>query len=272
MNFNWVLDSVVGQLPAAEPDRCAISFDGRVRMTYGDLRARSLRYARGMRDLGLKQGDRLGMLMLTDADYVPLYLAATRLGVITVRMNFRLPPADIAFTLGDSGCSVVIAHSSLLEKIEPIRAEANVRTYVAIPDSDDPLPDWTEPFEAIQGQTELEIEEAPRLTEEDPMALIYTSGTTGTPKGAIWNHGTTLATAKAQAMRWGFSEDTVGSVPGPLYHVGGFEAIIAPMLLVHGKGVYLSTSGFSVEHMLDVVRDEGVTDMLCFSFFLHDML
>jgi acyl-CoA synthetase (AMP-forming)/AMP-acid ligase II len=103
VNFNWVLDSVVGQLPVSEPDRCAFSFDGQVSMTYRELREQSLRYARAMRGLGMKQGDRLGMLMLNDAEYVPLYLAATRLGVISVRMNFRLAPAEIGFILNDSG-------------------------------------------------------------------------------------------------------------------------------------------------------------------------
>jgi fatty-acyl-CoA synthase len=183
-----------------------------------------------------------------------------------------LAPAEIGFILNDSGCSVVIAHSSLLAKLEPVRADVPVQTYVVLPDSDDAIPAWAQPFDVLQGQDELPIEEAPQLTEADPMALIYTSGTTGTPKGAIWTHGTTLGTSMVQALRWGFSEDSVGSVPGPLYHVGGFEAVIAPMLLVHGKAVYLSTSGFSVDHMLDVIRAEDVTDMLCFSFFLHDML
>src|SRR4051794_5188486 len=111
LNFNWVLDSVVDRLPASVPDRRALSFDGRMHMTYGELRAASLRYARALRALGLRQGDRLGFLLLNDPEYVPLYLAATRLGLITVRLNFRLAPAEIGFILADSGCSALIVHS-----------------------------------------------------------------------------------------------------------------------------------------------------------------
>jgi fatty-acyl-CoA synthase len=272
VNFNWVLDSVADQIPAADRDSCALSYDGSVSITYGELRAQSLRYARAMHELGLRKGDRLGLLMYNDPEYFPLYLAAARLGVITVRLNFRLAPAEIAFILTDSGCNALVAHSSLLGTVGAVRNEVGVGTYIVLPDSEDPIPDWAKPFDALQGTDELSPEDAPRLTAEDPLSLVYTSGTTGRPKGAIWTHGNTLATATAQSLRWGFSESTVGLVPGPLYHVGGLEAILAPMLLVHGKGVYLSSRGFTVEHMLDVIRAEEVTDSLSFSFHLHEIL
>ncbi len=272
MNFNWVLDSAVDQIPAAERDCVALSFDGQVRMTYGELREQSLRYANGLRDLGLGKGDRLALLMYNDADYLALYFAAARLGVITVRLNFRLAPAELSFILADSGCAVAIVHSSLVEKVAPVREEAGVRTYVVLQDSDHPAPDWAEPFELLQGKVELTPEDAPDVTASDAMALIYTSGTTGRPKGAIWTHGNTLATATAQALRWQFSADTVALVPGPLYHVGGFEAVLAPVMIMHGKGVYLGSRGFTVDRLLEAVRDDEVTDCLIFSFNLHELL
>jgi fatty-acyl-CoA synthase len=271
MNFNWVLDSVVDQVPVSSPDKIALSFDAQVRVTYGELRERSLRYAQGMRELGLQKGDRLALLLFNDAEYVPLYLAAARLGVITVRLNFRLAPAEIGFILGDSGASAAIVHSSLLAKVEPMR-RAGVDSYVVLPDSDDRAPDWALPFEVLQAKEPLAPEDAPEVSAEDAIALIYTSGTTGSPKGAIWTHGSTLAAATAQALRWQFSEDTVALVPGPLYHVAGFESLISPVLLMHGKGVYLASSGFTVERRLDVVREEHVTDCLIFSFQLNELL
>jgi len=139
MNFNWVLDSVADQVPVSSADKRALSFDARVRMSYDELREQSLRYAEAMRQIGLRKGDRLALLMYNDADYVPLYLAAARLGVIAVRLNFRLAPAEIGFILGDSGASVAIVHSSMLAKVEQVR-RAGVGTYVVLPDSDDPAP------------------------------------------------------------------------------------------------------------------------------------
>ncbi|HEX2316466.1 MAG TPA: AMP-binding protein [Thermomonospora sp.] len=272
MNFTWVLDSVVGQVPVADRDRVALSFDGRVRLTYGDLHDRTLRYARALRDLGLTKGDRLGLLLFNDAEYVPLYLAAARLGVITVRLNFRLASPELAFILADSGASVLIVHGSLAEKVAPIRDQVGVATYVVLPDTEDPVPSWARPFEALRGAEPLAPEELPEVTADDPMGLLYTSGTTGTPKGAVWTHGNTLGIATSQALRWRFSEDTVGLVPGPLYHGGAFEAIVAPALLMHGTGVVLPSRGFTVAQLLEVLREERVTDCLLFPFMLDELL
>jgi fatty-acyl-CoA synthase len=271
MNFNWVLDSVADQVPVASADKPALGFNAQASMTYRELREQSLRYAEAMRELGLRKGDRLALLMYNDADYVPLYLAAARLGVITVRLNFRLAPAEIGFILGDSSASVAIIHSSLLAKAEQVR-RAGVATYVVLPDSDDPVPDWAVPFDALRGREPLATEDAPEVAADDAIALIYTSGTTGSPKGAIWTHGNTLAAATAQALRWQFSEDTVALVPGPLYHVAGFESLISAALLMHGKGIHLASRGLTVERVLDVVREEQVTDCLVFTFQLSEIL
>jgi fatty-acyl-CoA synthase len=107
---------------------------------------------------------------------------------------------------------------------------------------------------------------------DDPISLLYTSGTTGLPKGALWSHANTVGSATLQALKWRFSPDTVALVPGPLYHAGGFEAVTAPVLLVHGTAVCLPSGSFTVEHLLDVIATEQVTDCLLFSFMLNEML
>jgi fatty-acyl-CoA synthase len=211
-------------------------------------------------------------MLLNDSEYIPLYFAAMRLGVITVRLNFRLAPAELKFILTDSGCKAVIIHSSLLEKVEPVREETGVDTFVVRPDSSREIPTWAQPFDVLLGRDPLTQADQPAVTEDDPMALLYTSGTTGLPKGAIWTHGNTLGGATMQALRWGFSPDTVALVPGPLYHAGGFEAVTAPALLVHGTAVCLPSGKFSVEHLIEVLDQEQVTDCLFFSFMLNDLL
>jgi acyl-coenzyme A synthetase/AMP-(fatty) acid ligase len=46
LTVNRILDSVVDQIPQGRPDRIAVSFDGRERITYAELREKSLRYAK----------------------------------------------------------------------------------------------------------------------------------------------------------------------------------------------------------------------------------
>ncbi|MDI2031767.1 AMP-binding protein [Saccharopolyspora sp. TS4A08] len=270
MSFNWVLDSAVAQIPTAGSENVALSFDGRDRLTYRELREKSMRYAQGLRDLGLAEGDRLGLLLYNDPEYLPLCFAAMRLGVILVRLNFRLAPTELEFILNDSGSKALIVHSSLLESVEPIRETIDVETFVVLPDSDRELPPWSLPFDVVRDKPVLE--KWLDIGDDHGIALIYTSGTTGLPKGALWNHGNTVGTATLQALKWSFSPRTVALVPGPLYHAGGFEAVTAPALLSHGRAVSLPSGNFSIEHLLDVIRAEGVTDCLLFAFMLNDML
>jgi fatty-acyl-CoA synthase len=270
--FNRILDAVVDQIPQGRPDQIAVSFDGRERITYAELREKSVRYAGALRDLGLTKGDRLGLMLLNDPEYIPLYLAAMRLGVICVRLNFRLAPEELKFILTDSGCQALITHGSLLAKVEPVREQAGVAEFVVRQDSDHPVPPWARPFEVLLDTSPVDPAGMPAITEEDPVALLYTSGTTGLPKGAIWTHGNIVGAATMQALRWQFSPRTVALVPGPLYHAAGFEAVTAPVLLVHGTAVCLESGNFSVEHLLAVLNREQVTDCLFFSFMLNELL
>jgi acyl-CoA synthetase (AMP-forming)/AMP-acid ligase II len=261
---------VVDQIPAGGRDRLAVVFDGRERFTNEQLLDSSLRYARALRELGLGTGDRLGLMLYNDAEYLPLYFAAMRLGLIAVRLNFRLAPAELRFILNDSGCRAVIIHSSLLAKVEPVRAELSVETFIVRTDSEHETPEWARPFEVLRGREPLT--DAPEIVAADPMSLLYTSGTTGLPKGALWSHANTLVAATTQSLRWRFSPQTVALVPGPLYHAGAFEAVTAPALLMHGTVVTLASGNFTVEHLLEVIEREQVTDCLLFSFMLNDML
>ncbi|MEJ2890321.1 class I adenylate-forming enzyme family protein [Actinomycetospora aeridis] len=273
MSFNWVLDSAVEPIPPAGWDNVAVSFDGHHRLTYRELRDRSLSYARALSELGLTKGDRLGLMLYNDAEYLPLYFAAMRLGVIAVRLNFRLAAPELRFILSDSGCRTVLIHASLLGRLEPVREESGAQTVVVLPDgdpSDRDLPEWALPVEALQGRSPLV--EVPAIAPDDPIALLYTSGTTGLPKGALLSHANTVGTATMQALKWRFSERTVALVPGPLYHAGGFEAVTAPVLLAHGTAVCLRSGSFSISHLLDVIAAERVTDCLLFSFMLGEML
>ncbi|MCD2197651.1 AMP-binding protein [Actinomycetospora endophytica] len=270
MSFNWVLDSAVEPIPPAGWDNVAVSFDGRDRLTYRELRERSLSYARALDELGLAKGDRLGLMLHNDAEYLPLYFAAMRLGVIAVRLNFRLAAPELRFILADSGCQTVLIHAGLLDRLEPVREESGAETVVVLRDVDGELPDWALPLEALQGRPPMT--DAPGIAPEDPIALLYTSGTTGLPKGALLTHANTVGTATMQALKWRFSERTVALVPGPLYHAGGFEAVTAPVLLAHGTAVCLRSGSFSIEHLLGVIASEQVTDCLLFSFMLGEML
>jgi fatty-acyl-CoA synthase len=272
MNINWVTDSVVGQVSTGDAERVALCLDGNERLTYRELHDLSVRYANGMRRRGVRPGDRVGMLFYNCLEYHALYLAAARIGAIAVRLNFRLTSPELQFILADSGCELVLVHASLLDRLEPIRAETAMRDCVIFEDVAVPTPAWALTADAFLAGVEPTPIADHTPSTDDPMALLYTSGTTGLPKGAVWTHGNTVSVGAIQAMKWAFTHDTVTLTPGPTYHAGGFEALLLPTLLSHGTAVFLSSKGFSVQRLLEVMRAEQVTDALVYSFMLYDFL
>jgi fatty-acyl-CoA synthase len=272
MNTNWVTDSVVSQVSTGGAERVALCLDGDERLTYRELHDLSLTWANAMRRCGVRPGDRVGMLLFNCLEYHALYLAAARIGAITVRLNFRLTPSELQFMLSDSGCELVLVHASLLDRIEPIRADTAIRHCVVLEDVATPTPTWALTSDAfVSGIEPIPITDY-EPSGDDGMALLYTSGTTGLPKGALWTHGNTVSIGAIQTMKWGFGKHTVTLTPGPTYHAGGFEALLLPTLLSHGTAVFLSSTGFSVERLLEVICAEQVTDALVYSFMLYDFL
>ena len=86
------------QARAATPDKEAV-VDGEKRLTYRQLNQRVNRLSRALMDLGLKNGDRLGILAHNRLEFLEAIMAAAKLGLILVPLNWRLTPPELAFIL-----------------------------------------------------------------------------------------------------------------------------------------------------------------------------
>ena len=270
IDINWIVESPFGALPVGEPSATAVSIDGVDALTYEQLRARRNRFVTVLRDRGVTQGDRVGMVLLNSLDCLPLYFAVARIGAIAVRVNFRLASSELEYILRDSGCRVVVFHSSRTAQLEPIRDAVGAASWLCLPDGPDAVPTWAErPDVAAASSAEPDI---PRPGASDPVMIMYTSGTTGRPKGAVWTHENTLWTASMQALRWSCDATTVAMSVGPFYHVMGFEAFIAPALIAHGSVVLLSSGGLTTERVVTAIHRAAVTNAWMPPFVLYDLL
>lgn len=270
MDVNHIVDSPFRALPRGDKDRPALSVDGDEWWTYADLRASRDRYVKMLRGAGVTKGDRVGMILLNSLDYVALYFAIARIGAIAVRLNFRLAPVELSFLIEDSGCEVVVFHSSRIGQLDPVRGELSVRTWFCLKDDEAPLPEWAvEPDRASPGDG---CDDLPRPSGSDPVMIMYTSGTTGRPKGSVWTHDNVLWFATIQVMQWGFTSETVTMTTGPLYHAGAFECFTLPALMVYGRAVIMSSGGMSAERVAGTIESAQVTDALLYPFLIHDLL
>lgn len=269
LSLSWITDSIDSQAPFVDPGQPALAFDDDIPLSWVELRAAELRYARSLQQAGVSRGDRVGLLLRNSLDYLVLYLAIARIGAIAVRLNFRLTAPELSFIAGDAGVSLLVFEAEFAGPVQDLRDEVPVTTYVVRGDSD-AGPDWAVPFGAFLSAAGPG--DFPPLGPDDPVALIYTSGTTGRPKGAIYTHGSTLATGSIQAMRWKFDTHTVAMTSGPLFHAGGLEAVLLPALVSHGTAITFPSGGLRLERLLEVARRQSVTTMLLYSFMVYDLL
>ena len=148
---------------------------------------RACRLANALLGLGLAKGDRVGVLAWNRIEWLEIYTAAAKAGLVAVPVNFRLVGPEIRFILGDSGAAAVIAEEGLHGLIEEIRDDLDIPEDRFVHLGSETVPvGWRGYEDLLAAGSEREPEQA--VAAGDPWCLMYTSGTTGNPKGAIRGH------------------------------------------------------------------------------------
>src|SRR5437870_3134755 len=112
------------------------AIQGERHVTYSEAFAEANRLANAFINAGLQIGDRLAMLAKNSIEYVLLYFAASKAGVVPVPLNYRLAPAEWSYILTDAGVKVFLAAGEYLPAVESIRPElSTVERFVALDDT-----------------------------------------------------------------------------------------------------------------------------------------
>lgn len=239
----WLLK----QAAERAPEQTALIFCGKS-MAYRDLHQQVLRAAQGLKDLGLRPGQRLAIMLPNCPQLVVTYYAALHLGAVVVLMNPLLSPKEIRQQLDDSGARFFVVLDHVLPKAAEALAEVKPEQ-VLVSRLADYLPwplSWLYPvkarwqglpcgFQARAGRSAWAsllkappLDGPPQAGHQDIAILQYTGGTTGTPKAAILSHANLMANvdqinAWMPRARYG-AERVVGLLP--FFHVFGLTVCL----------------------------------------------
>jgi len=164
------IDELIVAQARRSPDAPAILFEDRA-LSYRDLDERSAALAYRLHLLGAGPERPVGIALERCLDLLPALVAVLRAGSYYVPLDPELPEQRLSFVLADAGCSLVLTHSALRDRLP--EAEGITRLEL---DCDERL--WS---------TEGSLPARTRATSE-AMYAIYTSGSTGRPKGVINSH------------------------------------------------------------------------------------
>jgi fatty-acyl-CoA synthase len=229
--------------------------DGERRVNYQQLNQRVNRLAGALQRLGLRGGDRISILAYNCIEFVEVIMAAAKLGLLLVPLNWRLTAAELAFILNDSGAETLLLDAGFFKLAEDVRSQTPLKRFIAFGEKDMPRTLAYDALTADQSESEPEIDSAPDL--DTPHIIMYTAGTTGKPKGAILSQGASFWNALNLNLAMDFTSGDRNLLVLPMFHIGGIGLFTLPMLYDGGTVVIQRT--FDPVQTLALLKQEKIT-------------
>ncbi|HDP24066.1 MAG TPA: long-chain fatty acid--CoA ligase [Deltaproteobacteria bacterium] len=225
------------------PDEVAYIYMGK-RIRYRELDALISRFTRALKDLGVRQGDTVGMLLPNIPQVAIADHAVYRLGGITAMNNPLYSERELEYQLNDSDAKVLVTLDLLLPRALKIKDRTKVEEIVTCHINDylpfpknllfplvkkdmyrkiEPQKNVHQFMDLIRKYPDTPFESA--ASWDDTAALIYTGGTTGVSKGAMLTHANLSSVIQIFRAWFPDLKDTGESMLGvyPIFHSAGYS-------------------------------------------------
>jgi fatty-acyl-CoA synthase len=238
------------------PRKQAIVCGGK-RWTYEEFFNRVHRLSRCLKSFGIKKDDKIAILHPNCHAFLEAYYAIPQIGAVSVPINYRLSPREIAFILQDSESRILIVDPSLRDQVEPVRKEIQMVERIL----------WTGENRVHLSGMDLNYESAlasadsgplpePPIDDEDVAQIYYTSGTTGRPKGVMLSHKNGATHALGAIAEINLSDSDVWVHVAPLFHLADAWATWAVTWV---GGTHVLVREFDAKSVLETIQREKVT-------------
>lgn len=242
--------------PTTVPDlvwRTLLAAPDRVRLQWRDpsvreLSARSMMqivsgWSQGLAGIGVRPGDRIGILAPSSAQWLLFDLSALCAGAVTVPLFANVSKDNLAWQIQDSAMGWILVDSSQQELIRSVTRPGVVILVL-------------QELEAQLASPPDELATGAMLSQRrasDPATLIYTSGSTGRPKGVLLDHRALHAQVRGAQRRYPTDPSRDSAVSClPLSHI--FERVVAYFHLANGYPLAVASDVQAVGEDLKVFR------------------
>ena len=232
------------------PNKTAIETVDKNKLTFHELKEKSIRFAYKLAEKGVKPKQRVAILSTNCLDMVIAIHALSYLQAVAVMVNTKLTAREITYQLK-------VSKAMLLIESETMQMENQI-DFKAI---------YT--YEEIWSEKELFVETAKELNLDAPFTMMFTSGTTGNPKAVVHTYGNHWWSAIGSALNLGLDKQDKWLLPLPMFHVGGLSILIRSV--IYGMEVYLMEK-YNPKHLLQAFTEKDVTIASIVTVMLRDLL
>ena len=201
--------------------------------------------------LGLKKGNRIGLMVSNRPDYIISYYAAQRLGLIVVQINPRYTARELLQIISNSHMNYLVTEEKQLQTVEEIRVGSPLK-HVFVSGSTESnsnsLKYLINRSRAIQKEIAIDVK-------EDVAVIQYTGGTTGKMKGAMLTHYNLVSNVVQSYKMYGekmLKGQEIVPTATPLYHV--YAMTSAMNLGIYIGATILLIEKFKVVNVLEKIK------------------
>jgi acyl-CoA synthetase (AMP-forming)/AMP-acid ligase II len=265
------------EMRRAEPDGAFLITDDE-RLTFSEADTASLELADALLASGVGKGTRVGILFPNCAQWVISWLAAARIGALTVPMSTFAPGGELGRLLRHTDVQLMlmgqsIAGHDLVERMQDaLPGLTDGGAAIAVPDAPylrrihvwpDSDRSWATPWPRAKPAVALAYSAEGEVSPADDLVVVSTSGTTALPKSVVHTHGSLVRHAYILARHRGVtSADRIYS-PMPFFWVGGLTMVVLQALST-GAAI-LAQDVFEPGSTLALLERERATFISCWA-------
>ena len=262
-SFHSIVD-VLEQSCSKYKDRMAYHNMG-AEISYSELDYLTRNFAASLQNMGLKQGDRIALMMPNILQYPVALFGALRAGLVVVNTHPMYTARELRHQLVDAGAKAIVVVENFASVLESVRSEVPLEHIITTGVGDlldfpksmlvnfvlrhvkKTIPAWklpgSEKFQDVLDKGKKLPLNPVNIAFEDVAFLQYTGGTTGVAKGAMLTHRNIVANL-LQARAWlaQLDDDTQETIITalPLYHIFALTANCLTFLYLGGSNILIT--------------------------------
>jgi long-chain acyl-CoA synthetase len=233
---------------AARPEKVAY-WDSTRSVTYQQLARRTAAIAVSLTNMGVREGDKIGLFLPNGVDWIEACFACLRAGAVVVPISHDAAEGEISYRLEDASCRIVFTSAARKTLVAKLSADRSGSAIIVIAgEGAEPADVTLEGLASDASGDPLDPSDIDRAS-----FILYTSGTTGRAKGVLLSvRGMLWIAAACWAPICGLSECDVVLSPLPLFHSYALNLSVLSVLAT-GASEHIMTK-FSPQQTLGLLQ------------------